>query len=132
MNIICRSRTQACKAPEVLTGESRPTFHERKRRIPESLMFARILELVPKMEKREKFVRVIKNEVPPIRKQTVAFRPYSSTSSVMLASAVRPGNSNPTGTATLPPGFFFSLCTILTQLTSLRSRCTKSRERFFA
>jgi hypothetical protein len=34
-------------------------------------MFARILEFVPKMEKKEEFVRVIKNEVMPIlRKQT--------------------------------------------------------------
>jgi hypothetical protein len=34
-------------------------------------MFARILEFVPKMEKKEEFVKVIKNEVLPIlRKQT--------------------------------------------------------------
>jgi heme-degrading monooxygenase HmoA len=30
------------------------------------IMFARILEVVPRMEKKEEFVRVIKNEVVPI------------------------------------------------------------------
>lgn len=36
-------------------------------------MFARILEFVPKMEKKEDFVRVIKNEVMPILKKQHGF-----------------------------------------------------------
>jgi quinol monooxygenase YgiN len=36
-------------------------------------MFARILEFVPKMEKKEEFVRVIKNEVLPILKKQTGF-----------------------------------------------------------
>ena len=32
-------------------------------------MFARILEFVPKLEKKEEFIRVIKNEVLPILKK---------------------------------------------------------------
>ena len=36
-------------------------------------MFARILEFVPKMEKKEEFVRVIKNEVLPILKKQAGF-----------------------------------------------------------
>ncbi len=36
-------------------------------------MFARILEFVPKMEKKEEFVRVIKNEVLPILKKQHGF-----------------------------------------------------------
>ena len=36
-------------------------------------MFARILEFVPKMEKREEFVKVIKNEVMPILKKQNGF-----------------------------------------------------------
>jgi quinol monooxygenase YgiN len=36
-------------------------------------MFARILEFVPKMEKKEEFVRVIKNEVLPILNKQAGF-----------------------------------------------------------
>lgn len=36
-------------------------------------MFARMLEFVPKMEKKEEFVRVIKNEVLPILKKQTGF-----------------------------------------------------------
>ena len=36
-------------------------------------MFARILEAVPKLEKKEEFVRVIKNEVLPILKKQHGF-----------------------------------------------------------
>ncbi len=36
-------------------------------------MFARILEFVPKLEKKEEFVRVIKNEVLPILKKQPGF-----------------------------------------------------------
>lgn len=36
-------------------------------------MFARILEFVPKMEKKEEFVRILKNEVVPILKKQTGF-----------------------------------------------------------
>ena len=36
-------------------------------------MFARILEFVPKMEKKEEFIRVVKNEVLPILKKQNGF-----------------------------------------------------------
>jgi quinol monooxygenase YgiN len=36
-------------------------------------MFARILEFVPKMEKKEEFVKILKNEVVPILKQQTGF-----------------------------------------------------------
>lgn len=36
-------------------------------------MFARILEFVPKLEKKEDFVRVVKNEVMPILKKQNGF-----------------------------------------------------------
>jgi hypothetical protein len=36
-------------------------------------MFARILEFVPKMEKKEEFVTILKNEVVPILKKQTGF-----------------------------------------------------------
>jgi heme-degrading monooxygenase HmoA len=36
-------------------------------------MFARILEFVPRMEKQEEFIRVVKNEVMPILKKQNGF-----------------------------------------------------------
>ena len=36
-------------------------------------MFARILEFVPKMEKKEEFIHVVKNEVMPILKKQPGF-----------------------------------------------------------
>jgi heme-degrading monooxygenase HmoA len=36
-------------------------------------MFARMLEFVPKMEKKDEFIRVIKNEVLPIMKNQTGF-----------------------------------------------------------
>lgn len=36
-------------------------------------MFARILEFVPRMEKKEEFIRVVKNEVMPILKKQNGF-----------------------------------------------------------
>ena len=36
-------------------------------------MFARVLEFVPKMEKKEEFIRVVKNEVLPILKKQHGF-----------------------------------------------------------
>jgi len=36
-------------------------------------MFARILEFVPKMEKKEEFVKAVKNEVVPILKKQTGF-----------------------------------------------------------
>jgi len=36
-------------------------------------MFARILEFVPKLEKKEEFIRVVKNEVLPILKKQHGF-----------------------------------------------------------
>jgi len=36
-------------------------------------MFARILELVPKMERKEEFVKTVKNEVMPILKKQTGF-----------------------------------------------------------
>jgi quinol monooxygenase YgiN len=55
-------------------------------------MFARILEFIPKMEKKEEFVRVIKNEVLPIlRKQTgflefLPFFPENTTEKVRIVT----------------------------------------------
>ena len=36
-------------------------------------MFARILEFVPKLEKKEQFIKVVKNEVLPILKKQTGF-----------------------------------------------------------
>jgi len=36
-------------------------------------MFARILEITPKVEKKEEFIRVIKNEVVPILRKQQGF-----------------------------------------------------------
>ena len=36
-------------------------------------MFARMLEFVPKMEKKEEFIKVVKNEVLPILKKQTGF-----------------------------------------------------------
>ena len=55
-------------------------------------MFARILESVPKMEKREEFVRVIRNEVLPILKkqngflEILPFFPENATEKVRIVS----------------------------------------------
>lgn len=38
-----------------------------------STLFARILEFVPKLEKKEEFIRVVKNEVLPILKKQHGF-----------------------------------------------------------
>jgi hypothetical protein len=38
-----------------------------------NLMFARVLEAVPKLEKKEEFIRVVKNEVLPIMKKQHGF-----------------------------------------------------------
>src|SRR5205807_6174792 len=56
------------------------------------IMFARILEFVPKMEKREEFIRALKNEVLPIlTKQTgfleiLPFFPENTTEKVRIVS----------------------------------------------
>ena len=55
-------------------------------------MFARILESVPKMERREDFVRVIRNEVLPILKkqngflEILPFFPETATEKVRIVS----------------------------------------------
>lgn len=36
-------------------------------------MFARILEFVPKMEKKDEFIKIVKNEVLPIMKKQTGF-----------------------------------------------------------
>jgi quinol monooxygenase YgiN len=36
-------------------------------------MFARMIEFVPKMEKKEEFIKVVKNEILPIRKKQTGF-----------------------------------------------------------
>jgi len=54
--------------PSCWLFERLPLRHEK-----EPIMFARILEFVPKLEKKEEFIRVVKDEVLPILKKQHGF-----------------------------------------------------------